>query len=118
MNVSYIVSFNRAQQVMFDIEIISKGRSISEMIAHIELAAYQCLKVNGFDVDDVWKISTAADWANIPLSYAKVFTGKFIYFDSGLGDALKEVFEGLESFDQCEYAGITYGIEEYYNKSA
>lgn len=87
MNVNYIVSFKHHPQVMFDIELKTKDFDYAQMKLQLQLAAYLCLQINGFDVDDVWKISTAANWTDtwckehgpLPSNFKTHFNGKFVY---------------------------------------
>jgi len=126
MNVNYIVSFNSHPQVFFDIELETKDYDLHAMISQIELAAFLCLKANGFNVEDVWKISTAADWDKtwckehgpLPSNFKTNFNGKYVYWEETLTQSLNSEFANLESIDCTEYEGIIYGNDGYLLKYA
>lgn len=87
MDVNFIVSFKHHPQVMFDIELETHRFNYEQMRFQIQFAAYCCLFENGFNVDDVWKISTAANWTDtwckehgpLPSDFKSHFNGKFVY---------------------------------------
>lgn len=130
MNVNYIVSFNHNQQVVFDIDVQTKSYDYEQMKLQIELAAFLCLLINGFDVDDVWKISTAANWTDtwckehgaLPRTFKTHFNGKFVYGDMRKdGMLLMQVLEGhfdLTKMCRLDYLGKPYSVAEYYKKHA
>ncbi|WP_170381173.1 hypothetical protein [Ruegeria atlantica] len=126
MNVNYIVSFKRHTQVMFDIEIDTDGVSYDEMLNQIQLQAFMCLCQNGLDTQDVWKISTAANWTDtwckengpLPSDFKESFNGKFYYDeDFTLYDMFSEIFVNMQ-LRSLPLVGNAYSVEEYYNKIA
>lgn len=130
MNVNYIVSFRRNQQVMFDIDVKTKGNDYEQMKLQLQLAAFLCLQINGFDVDDVWKISTAANWTDtwckehgpLPSNFKTDFNGKFVYGEfRNDNKSLKQVLEthfDLTKMCRMDYFGKPYSVDEYYKKRA
>lgn len=130
MNVNYIVTFNRRPQIMFDIELDTKGFDYEQMKLQLQLAAFLCLQVNGYDANDVWKISTAANWTDtwckehgpLPSNFKTHFNGKFIYGQFRNDHmTLQQVMQNhFKLSDMCrlDYVGKPYSVEEYYTKYA
>lgn len=130
MNVNYIVTFNRRPQIMFDIELDTKDFDYEQMKMQLQLAAFLCLQINDYDVNDVWKISTAANWTDtwckehgpLPSSFKTHFNGKFIYGQfrndhMTLQQVMQNHFE-LSDMRRLDYVGKPYSVEEYYAKYA
>ena len=130
MKVNYIVSFNRRPQIMFDIELDTKGFNYEQMKLQLQLAACLCLQVNGYDIDGVWKISTAANWTDtwckehgpLPSNFKTHFNGKFAYGEfrndnMSLRQILQQHFE-INKMCRLDYIGKPYSVEDYYAKQA
>lgn len=130
MNVNYIVSFNRHPQIMFDIELKTKDFDYEQMKLQMQLAACLCLQINGYDVDDVWKISTAANWTDtwckehgsLPSNFKTHFNGKFTYCEfrndhMSLSQVLEPYFD-VNKMCRLDYFGKPYSVADDYAKRA
>lgn len=132
MNINFIVSFNRRPQVMFDIDISTDGADYDGMLTYIQMQAFICLRQNGLDTKDVWKISTAADWTNtwcrehgpLPDDFKETFNGKFYYNeDRTLHDIFGKIFnlsdiKRLTESEKLPLVAQVYTVDEYLAKAS
>ncbi|WP_037306893.1 hypothetical protein [Ruegeria halocynthiae] len=130
MNVNFIVSFNSREQILFDIDVATKDVDYEQMKLQLQLAAFLCLQINNFNVDDVWKISTAANWNDtwckehgpLPSNFKTHFNGKFAYGifrndNKSLRQVLQAHFQ-VSKMCRFDYFGKPYSVAEYYARSA
>ncbi|WP_139176640.1 hypothetical protein [Jannaschia faecimaris] len=115
---------------MFDIELETNGFDYDQMKLQIQLAAYFRLQINGLNTDDVWKISTAANWTDtwckehgpLPSDFKTHFNGKFVFGEySNDSKSLTQIVQAqfnTQNMIGLDYAGKVYSVEEYYRKSA
>lgn len=116
MKTNFIVTFFNQPQVMFDVNLMTKGVGFEAMKLQMQLAAYLRLTAHGYDAEEVWKISTCANWTDtwckehgsLPSDFP-AFNGKFFYLEDmdSLTTVLEESFD-LDSFPASLYAGRVF----------